>query len=289
MMCGTLQNRTEIMMNNDRTLYLNEKRGLVVRRDGPSLWIKEKGRAGRRVPAKLINMVYVIGNIRMEAGVITLFTENGIPVTFLNVKGEVTGLALPGSFQNGAGIMARQRAVFESGRRRDQYRTWLLSVRRRYQLKTLQHAAGSTAILYMDKGFRERDYRSCIEKARRGNEQRWRAACTIVGNLMTEMVVGRIMEAGLDPHAGARSGEHYFTFAHDLCRALLPLADLFLLRFVETSRDHHFAVDRANKCLLSREGIRNLVYRFEESKKMLLQETDNTVLSFFEFMRENPT
>jgi CRISPR/Cas system-associated endonuclease Cas1 len=78
-----------------RTLYLNENKGLTVLRDGPSVWIKEDGKAGRRIPARLVGRVVVIGNLRLEAGVITLFTQNDIPVTFINRRGDELAVAMP--------------------------------------------------------------------------------------------------------------------------------------------------------------------------------------------------
>ena len=59
----------------ERTLYLNEKKGLVVMRDGPSLWIREKDKAGTRIPARLIDMVFIVGNIKMDAGTLMLLQK----------------------------------------------------------------------------------------------------------------------------------------------------------------------------------------------------------------------
>ncbi len=62
-----------------RTLYLNENKGLTVLRDGPSVWIKEDGKAGRRIPARLVGRVVVIGNLRLEAGVDNPFYAERYP------------------------------------------------------------------------------------------------------------------------------------------------------------------------------------------------------------------
>ena len=281
-MTGTVRMMTN---DTDKTLYLNEKQGLMVRRDGPSLWIKEKGRAGRRVPVRLINMVFIMGNIKMDAGTITLFTENNIPVSFLNVRGETLGVALPGNY-HGMSHIERQKNIFGSDRTRERYRTWLASMRRNFQIKTLKNIVYPIAATYMDVGFRERDYRACISKIKNRKEQRWQAAQSVVGNLFIEMVIKKIIEAGLDPHTGDRDKKSYFGFAHDLCYVMLPTVDCLLLRFIESAEASDFIVDRENNCLLSRDGIKHLVYIFEENKKAFLSGIDNTLFAFFEFLRE---
>jgi len=273
------------MINNeDRTLYLNEKRGLIVRRDGPSLWIKEKGRAGRRVPVRYINMVIIMGNIKMDAGTVTLFTENNIPVTFLSLRGESLGIALPGRY-HGMSHTERQKRIFGSSHALSQYRMWLASIRRKYQIKTLKNIAYPVALKYSDVGFRDRDYRDCINQAKNHNGQRWQAAHAVIGNLFGEMVIKQIIGAGFDPHIGDREKQSHFGFAHDICYAMLPLVDCLLLRFIESSGTSHFIIDKENNCLLSREGIKYVVQTFEARKGTLLSEINSTLLNFFELLR----
>lgn len=273
------------MNEEERTLYLKEKRGLVVRRDGPSLWVKEKGRAGRRVPARLINMVFVFGNIKMDTGAITLFTENNIPVTFMNIRGEALGIALPGR-AGSSFYVERQRIIFESDHLRERYKTWLTAMRRKLQIQTLKSVSYPQAKEYMRIGFRERDYRACIERMRQGKHHHWKAAHTIVGNICAEMVIKKIIDVGLDPHRGARSTEPHFGFSHDLCAIMLPSVDFLLLKFLRSSDESHFTVDRENNCVLSKEGMRHLVCEFERYKKLLHSALDNVILSFFELLRE---
>jgi hypothetical protein len=289
LMAGTPLNRPDmetITMNEDeRTLYLNEKRGLIVRRDGPSLWVKEKGRAGIRVPVRLINMVFVFGNIKMDTGAITLFTENSIPVTFMNIRGEPLGIALPGH-SGSSYYVERQKIIFESDQILERYKTWLTAMRRKLQVQTLKNVAHSLAMQYMDTGYREGDYRACIDKMRQGNQHRWRAAQTMVGNICAEMVIKKIIDAGLDPHRGSRTKEIHFGFAHDLCSVVLPSADFILLKFLKSSDASHFIVDTEDNCTLSKDGLKHLVLVFEMHKKMLHSTLDKIILSFFEFLRE---
>lgn len=273
------------MSEDERTLYLNEKRGLIVRRDGPSLWIKEKGRAGRRVPARLINMVFVFGNIKIDTGVITLFTENNTPVSFMNIRGEPLGIALPGRTSYSF-YVERQRIIFESDQIRERYKTWLTAMRRKLQIRTLKYLSCPLVTEYMRTGFRERDYHTCIEKMRQGNQHRWRAAQTIVGNICAEMIIKKIIDTGLDPHRGAHTKEAHFGFAHDLCSVMLPSVDFLLLKFLESSDVSHFMVDTENNCMLSKEGIKWLVHEFETHKKMFYSTLNKIIVSFFEFLRE---
>ena len=104
----------------ERTLYLNEKKGLEVLRDGPSVWVKEDGVAGRRIPARLIEHVIIMGNVRLDAGVITLFTENNIPITFMNNKGNEVALTIPFNHHYNTHYHD-QRKILEKGKNIDYY------------------------------------------------------------------------------------------------------------------------------------------------------------------------
>jgi len=80
-----------------RTLYLieNGKSFTTVSRDGPSVWIKTCQDSGRRVPVRFIDKVVIIGNVRIDVYSLILFTENQIPVLFMNNRSEEKAFILP--------------------------------------------------------------------------------------------------------------------------------------------------------------------------------------------------
>lgn len=52
----------------DKTLYLTESgNDICVRRDGPSVWITTRDKAGQRAPGRLLGRVIIMGNVRLDA------------------------------------------------------------------------------------------------------------------------------------------------------------------------------------------------------------------------------
>jgi CRISPR/Cas system-associated endonuclease Cas1 len=79
-----------------RTLYLNEGSSkLTVTRDGPSVLIKSDEIADRRIPVRLIGRVIIIGSVRLDADIITLFAEHNVPVIFMTRNSEESVVAIP--------------------------------------------------------------------------------------------------------------------------------------------------------------------------------------------------
>ena len=268
----------------DRTLYLTEKRGLLIKRDGPSIWIKEKGKSGRRIPARLINMVFVVGNIKIDSGVITLFTENNTPVTFMNNKGEMLGVAMPNK-KNHSFYAERQKLLCSTTDLIEEYTVWLKSMKKRLQLNALKQMAYPVAVVYMNKGFRERDYNCIIDTMKKDKESQWDATRRIVINIIEEMIIDALISIGLDPHEGVVNVASNFSFAKDICDAMAPVADLQSFRFLKSARPYHFIVDTENNCVLSRDGLKKVIFEFENCKYEFKSSIIMIINSFLDFLR----
>lgn len=123
----------------ERTLYLNENTTLNVIRDGPSLVVKEEGMSGRRVPARMVQRVIVTGNIKLETSLITLFTQNNVPVTFLDKKGNQIAVTLPYK-QYLPEHYKEQKIFFESDYTTQRFMTFLRAYRQRVQIDVLKRS-----------------------------------------------------------------------------------------------------------------------------------------------------
>ncbi|RME64149.1 MAG: hypothetical protein D6778_08465, partial [Nitrospirae bacterium] len=77
-----------------KSLYIAPRKGLRIKRDGPSVWITAEGEAGRRVPVKLIERVVVVGDVSVPCSVVTLFTSEGVPVLFFNPREKESAICL---------------------------------------------------------------------------------------------------------------------------------------------------------------------------------------------------
>lgn len=259
----------------DRTLYFNEAKGVELQRDGPSVWVKEEGKAGRRIPIGLVGRAVIIGNVRLDAGIITLFADNHIPVIFMNKKGEEAAVTIP--FNHKLPKHHEEQAIFlKSERNINAFKTWLFAQRRNQQINTIKRLSRAEALRMTSQGFREKDYKLFISRLISYKEGLYKAASAIINNLLKEMAVESLLKADLDPHIGVFNRRHNFGLALDICYAIEPEADLQSVMFIKTSADSHISPD----------DMKDIVHRFE-NKRMIVHEIIETIIDdIFKLMRE---
>jgi len=235
-------------MNQERTLYLNEKKGLTVRRDGPSLWIRERNSAGRRIPARFIDMVYIIGNIKMDAGVVTLFVEHNVPVSFMNSKGETLGVVMPYNYTL-LNYSEDQKKLLKSEEYIERFRLWTLSMRREIQLFILRKVAFAKTTTFMSEGFKEYDYKEIIRSFMYRKEKEWEVVHQVNKNIFMEMIIKHLVDAKLDPHMGVLERRKNFGFALDFYNILSPEIDRLTIDFFTSLRWHDFILKTQKHCI----------------------------------------
>ncbi len=268
----------------DKTLYISEKKGMEVTRDGPSIWITEDGKAGRRIPARLISHVIIVGNVRMDAGSITLFTENNVPVTFFNRKGSEVAVTIPHNHHLNS-HSEEQKHLLAKDENIQRYNQWLVAERRRMQLKVVKKLSRQAASVFISKGFREQDYKDFITRCASVGEKRWRIVREIIRNMLNEMIMKSILDADLDPHVGIFHRRDNFGFALDMLHVMDPEADLQAVQFFRSDKDRELLAMTSTGLKLSREGIRNIALRFENKKKFTAGLVDTVIDDFFAVMR----
>lgn len=270
----------------DRTLYLTESGGTEVARDGPSVWIRQEGKAGRRVPARLVGRVVVIGNVRLNAGAVTLFTENGIPVIFMNMRGEETAVTLPYNHQI-VRHYEEQRVLLETEENTERFRTWLASRQREARLRAVSRLAPGLAPSLTAEGMREEDYRKFLSSSIKGAQEKWAVVKGVVGNLCRELIIADLLKADLDPHVGVVHRRHNFALALDLYEAMSPEADVQALQFLISARRNNGLMAREHRgWAVSSEGMKEIVHRFENRRKPLREKVGLLIDDVFELMRE---
>ncbi|MCX8023435.1 MAG: CRISPR-associated endonuclease Cas1 [Syntrophorhabdaceae bacterium] len=268
----------------DRTLYLNEKKGLEVSRDGPSLWIKEDGKSGRRIPVRLISHVVIVGNVRLDAGSITLFTENNIPVTFMNKRGDEIAVTIPYNHKLNSHY-EEQQSILRHEERIEKFRQWLVSERRKMQLKVVYKLSKNVAKVFSTKGFREQDYIDFIKRYVSVPEKQWRPVHSIIAGMLREMVLKSIMTSELDPHCGIIHRRDNFGMVLDLFYATEPECDLQTIQLFKSQKKDELLIQSSTGWVLTREGMRNVVERFENKKKLIHRLLENIMDSLFETIR----
>lgn len=227
-----------------KTLYLMESEGIEVRRDGPSLWINRQGKAGQRVPARWVDRVIVTGNVRLDAEVITLFTANHIPVMFLNRAGRLVGVALAtGRFPSGqVGPLSRRlEQSLHDPDWRERYRNWLAHCRKGLQKAVLGMVKTGMRERMLASGWKE----ELFEQVIRGCAPPWarddlyHAVCTFFEGLFTDLIMGSIRCACLDPATVTLDPGQRFGLVDDLKRTVRPELLRMAIEFVKGLRPEH--------------------------------------------------
>jgi CRISPR/Cas system-associated endonuclease Cas1 len=269
----------------DRTLYLNENKGLRVFRDGPSIWIREDGKAGRRVPARLVGRVVIMGNIKLESGVITLFTDRDVPVTFINCRGDSVAVALPYN-EKLPRYYEEQKVFLETEENADRFKSWLHAKNKEMQLHVIQRLSKKLALKFAGDGFRERDYRKIIQQFRTCSEDQWQVILGIAASLFREMTVGCLIKAGLDPHVGVLHRRYNFSLAFDLCHILEPETEIQCLQFASGAKENKHMMKDYGNWLVTKDGMKDIIQRFENRRKQVQDIVERLIDDIFVMIRE---
>lgn len=267
-----------------RTLYLSEHKGLRIQRDGPSLWIEMPGKAGRRVPVALIERVVVIGKVNLDSLIITLFAEYEIPVTFFNRRGEEMAVTIAYNHRF-AEHYHRQKIFFLSEHNTERFMNILRSWRRRLQLDVIRRLSRRLAEEYEEKGLRERDYQKFVRFATLLYGKEYHYVQNIVSGLFREMIIPRLQKAGLDPHLGVLHRRRNFGLALDICHMLGAEEDMQSIQFFKKSKGRTLVTGTG----VTSEGMRDIVIRFENRLKTMVNITERIIDDIFEAMRELET
>lgn len=207
----------------DRTLFLNERPGLLVRRDGPSLWIEQPGSAGRRVPVRLIRRVLIAGNVMLDSESLSAFAERGVPVTLVGRNGHPLAMVVSCA----SGLFARrglQVGAIELPSMRERLSSWLRAWERGRRLALAARLDAATAAHWRRVGVRTLDYEQWVQRLGRllGAAPRQRRLFhAAVGTL----ILDRIAERGWDPHVGVIHRGEPLGFVKDCAMAIHADAD----------------------------------------------------------------
>jgi len=197
----------------DKTLYLNESHRISITVDGPSLWIRQKSRASRRIPARLIGRVLIFGNVRMTAGVVALFASRGIQVSFYNRQGKAIATALPRLMLPGVNG-ERLKNALTSVEGQELLNNWMLSQHIALILEWLKELHHPLYEVFSHKGFDDALYQGMLNDLF-GNPARRKRLSRLVDGMVEDEAVKVLGRAGLDVHIGIRSHNRDFGLCTD--------------------------------------------------------------------------
>jgi hypothetical protein len=219
----------------EKTLYLCERQGMRVTRDGPSLWIEQPGRAGCRVPGRLIRQAVIVGNVTLDSGSLLLLAERGIPVLFLRRDG-LPAAALWGLSGAARQRSGRQRACADDPSSEQRVLAWLRAWRRGRQLALVRRVDPEVAVRWRRQGYRESDYARWLS-TRVGAVHPSQSLGFFRGAL-TELIAVEVATRGWDVHRGVAHKAEPLGLVKDFAYALEPDAHgLWLDRKAELAAD----------------------------------------------------
>lgn len=271
----------------ERSLYLNgNMNGLTVLRDGPSVWIKDRSIAGRRVPVRLVSRVVIIGNVKIDAMAITLFAENNIPVVFMERTGEEVAVVIPYNHKLPVHY-EEQRIILQSERNIERYINWAKTKRMCIQLKALYRFFKNRVFKFYNE-IGEGNYQLILRNLK-PSEDRWQVVTDVIANLLRGLIVERLIKADLDPHTGVIHRRHNFGLALDICYIMGAEVDIQALQFFRSSSESWLLRKPSGKLEVSSEGLKNIIHRFENRSAILTEMIESIIDEIFELIREMRT
>jgi len=268
----------------DRTLYLTDKENVAITRDGPSIWVTGDGKAGRRIPARLVDKVIVFGNVKIEAEVITLFAGHNVPMVFINKKGGEAAVAMPRN-DHVENHHDEQKVVLANEENIKAYMAWMDDRRKEVQLDVLERISKNVAAHYRDNGFCEQDYRSFVMRTSWIHEKKWRAAVSVVNGLSLGLVLRCLTDARFDPHLGVLHRRQNYGLGLDVRSIIDPEFDLLTLQFLQDNLNGRSFVRTTEGWFVTREGMRDIAKRYENRKRAIRTLTEQIIDSLFSLIR----
>lgn len=267
-----------------RTLYLNERPRLVVLRDGPSVLIRQPEQACQRIPARLVGRVVIIGNVRIDAAAITLFTEHGIPVVFMSRSGSEVAVAIPYNHRL-ARHYEEQRVFLENEGNIKRYLSWMMTRRMAVQTAVLKRLFKDKARAFRF-GVGDGNYQALISGIKPVDEARWSVAKGILNSLFRGLVIEHLSAAGLDPHTGVLHRRHNFGLALDICHVLEAESDLLCIQFFRATENRSLLEMSGGGWAITDAGVRDIAHRFEDRRQILTGLIESVIDNLFDLMRE---
>ena len=240
-----------------RTLYLAGREGVAVRREGAAVAITVPGSACQRVPARRVGRVVILGELTLPVSALTLFSERGVPVTFLDRAGRTRGILLhpnPPEDPRGSGWFRSLRADEVS---RNQVRRLYAAHRRRLQLGALAAIQSPMREWARERGLRDQDYQQWLLATTR--EGTPREAVRVVRRTLSSFLLnwcGRaLVAARIDQRMGLVEPCRPLGLAEEVASTLYPIVDpVWVGLFRKQDAVRHFQLEGLEWALAPRQA-----------------------------------
>lgn len=252
--------------------------------DGPSLWIERPGKAGQRIPFRLISRVHFIGDITISSEVILALAENAIPLVVSGLTGDAKAILIP--FNHRLPKFHKfQRVILESKSNMEKYINWAVTYRKYFQLKFLKNFF---PLLRQANDIGDGDYKEYLGRLTSTDNVRWQLVKKIVHTLHQGLICEQLKKSGLDPHPGVLFRRVNFGFLLDMSFILEARVDeQTVMFFKQKNHQKYFEyLPSVKKLIIKKEGYRDVVNRFENKREETKIVIDRVIDDFFVLIRE---
>lgn len=272
----------------ERTLYLNESgSNISVMRDGPSLWIKEKGSSGRRIPVRLIDLVVLVQNVKIDANSIALLSDNRIPLVIIDRRGEKKAYVLP--YERKVPTRYKdQKFILRYEHNLERYRKWA-------ETKKIIIAVSAIRKLYRDQAFTYREigegnYEIIIKELRQNfgiEDEKWKIVRTFVSSLFEGLILQKLLASGFDIHMGVLNRRKNLGLVLDVSYIMGGEIDLQTFQFFKSENKGQILFERIfGKWEIRPFAVKAIAHRFENRKREISSMIENVIDEMCELIRE---
>ncbi len=255
-----------------RTLYLCQTKGMKVRVDGPSLWIEQKGRAGRRVPFQMIEHAVILGNIAIQTDVLTSLSELGIPVSIFSKKGENVTMVLCYD-EKIPPYYHKQKVFYRSPENRERFMNIVRHWRRKTQIAALKRYSKELFKKFKQDGLKDEAFKKIIKHETLFYGDRYSMVYGIVRGLFCQMILTEVKKARFDPSLGIVHRRHPHALVQDIAYMLDAEVHLQTMQFFRSSAREPLITSIG----ITTDGMRDIALRFE-NRRLALNALVNQVI-----------
>lgn len=247
-----------------RTLYLCEAKGMTVKVDGPSLWIEQKGRAGKRVPLQMIDRVIIVGNLRLDTAVLSHLSAENVPVTIFTKNGKTVSV-LVGYDDSCPRYYHRQKVFYMSLFNQDRFRNMARHWRRKTQVSALKRFSKALYEVFKENNLKDSAFKRITEFETLLYKDRYSMVYKIVYGMFCQLILTVLTQAGLDPSCGVIHRRQPHGLVHDITYMLEAEIHIQALQFFRARAEE----TRITSIGVTTEGMRDIALRFENRKKAI--------------------
>lgn len=272
----------------ERTLYLNETgTNISVVRDGPSLWVKEEGSSGRRIPVRLLDLVVMVHNVKIDADSLTLLAQYRVPIVLIDRRGEKLAYVLPYEKK----IPSRykdQKFVLRYERCEIRYRTWAKEKRLLISSQALKRVLRDSALSNVGVG--EGNYALLIKDLLGRldvSAEQWTCVRNTVRSLFEGLIIRRLIAWGFHIHMGVINRNKNFGLVQDLAYILDGEIDAQALQFFKSGNPKiKLELSNSGKWEIPAYAMREIIHRFENRKKPIIRIIEDIIQELCELLRQ---